>query len=211
LARFPRKASGLAGNELAHGGHQRLYPATLPFVRFFEARSKAQARRAGFLGDFRDAIAQVGDFHSEVVQAGGYLVDLPLRVSRQRPRNSSRSLRRSSAMPAVTCSMRSKRSSMVIPFLFQCNPPAGGLVLVVRRNIALLRAERRRRPPRDFRIVIGLENACVGAPIQGARQSAAISFDRAARRRKLRGLSAMLRGERPSLGWGVGSLRVSRR
>ena len=33
----------------------------------------------------------------------------------------------------------------------------------------------------------------------------------AARRRKLRGLSAMLGGERLSLGWGVGSLRVSRR
>jgi hypothetical protein len=157
-----------------------------------------------------DAIAEVGELHGEVAQAGSNLVDLALRA-RQRPRNSSRSLRRSSAMPAVTCSMRSKRSSMVIAFLFQCNPPAGGLVLVVRRKIALFRAERRRRPPRDFRIVIGLENACVGAPIQGARQSAAISFDRAARRRKLRGLSAMLGGERLSLGWGVGSLRVSRR
>ena len=55
------------------------------------AVGKALVRGAGFLSQHSNAVAQVGDLDGEVAQAAGHLVDL-----------------------AVTCSMRSNLSSIVI-------------------------------------------------------------------------------------------------
>ena len=106
VGKLPRVTCGLGWRRTRPCGRYQRLDA---FAQAPAALLRALVRGVGFVGDLamrspRSAIFPVTSLSCRW-------------VSCHRLRNSSRSLRRSSARPAVTCSMRSKRSSMVMPSL----------------------------------------------------------------------------------------------